>query len=39
MKTIDFKTWTPRDFAANAEFKLENGKMTFNLTSGEYVIK
>ena len=27
------------DFEANAEFKLENGKMTFNLTSGEYVIK
>ena len=27
------------DFEANAEFKLENGKMLFTLTSGSYEIK
>ena len=27
------------DFADSAEFKLENGKMTFKLKSGEYVIR
>ena len=27
------------DFAENNEFKLENGKMLFNLAEGEYVIK